>query len=463
MDFKPDKVVKTCSRIESGLRLGPDAVRPCVMTVFDSPVYWSAEDVPDNITKDHIVEKRKELFSKLNDDVSDIPCKSCLKVEEKEYKDVSFEKLGFIDLAHYSFCNLRCDYCGFTKTNSFHKAKYDPLPLLRQFKHEDVEFDSSVDFNGGEPSLLPNLAEYFSILRDFNIRTRLYTNAIKHRQEIEDALANGIISSLIISVDAGTRETYFLTKQRNEYDKVIENIERYAAACNSKKSGRVASKYVFTPANCSQDDINGYVQDMQKSKPQEIWLLYDFGSVKNGISSLQNQIEAYAKMYLAFLEQGILPAHFLESFLDPVIQDSRELVIQTKKRIAELGGEKARSLDLRDEATTMDMANIEKELSESVDTKFVIAPANVTTEKILSQCYHSTNKILVADRSHQKCGRKLNGSRVVHYSSLINQSFEKVIITSTYHYNSIVSEIRSYCDLSNVEIILIDHSLHVAL
>ena len=58
MDFNPNDVVKTCPRIESGLRLGPDAIRPCILTVFESPIFWKAEEVPEDLTKKQIMEKK---------------------------------------------------------------------------------------------------------------------------------------------------------------------------------------------------------------------------------------------------------------------------------------------------------------------------------------------------------------------------------------------------------------------
>jgi len=33
------EIVKTCLRIEVGLCLGPDAIRPCLFSVFESSVY----------------------------------------------------------------------------------------------------------------------------------------------------------------------------------------------------------------------------------------------------------------------------------------------------------------------------------------------------------------------------------------------------------------------------------------
>ena len=210
-----------------------------MFSVFESPVYWQAEDVPTFVSKKDIIAKRRELFEKLNDNHSDIACKKCLKVEQKKYEEVTFDKLGFVDVAHYSFCNLRCDYCSFTQNNAFHKAKYDGLSVLEQFSKDDVEFDASVDFNGGEPSTLPDLEAYLGFLKQRGIRTRLYTNAVIYSEAIEDALADGTISWLIISVDAGTADTFLKTKQRDHYDTVIEHMKRYsrAAVATLRSSG----------------------------------------------------------------------------------------------------------------------------------------------------------------------------------------------------------------------------------
>ncbi len=39
MDRGSKEIVKTCLRIEAGPCLGADAIRPCLFSVFESPVY----------------------------------------------------------------------------------------------------------------------------------------------------------------------------------------------------------------------------------------------------------------------------------------------------------------------------------------------------------------------------------------------------------------------------------------
>jgi sulfatase maturation enzyme AslB (radical SAM superfamily) len=461
MDRDPKAIVKTCPRIEAGMRLGPEAIRPCVFSVFESPVFWRAEDVPEAISKSDIVAKRRELFEKLNDDHSDVACKKCLKVEKKKYEDVTFDKLGFVDLAHYSFCNLRCDYCSFTQNNTFHKAKYDGLAVLTQFNEDDVEFDASVDFNGGEPSTLPNLGDYLNFLKARKIRTRLYTNAVIFSEVIERALTEGTISWLIISVDAGTQDTFNRTKRRDHYDTVVENLKRYAAACNLPISGQVASKYIFTQSNHSDADIEGFVASMVYAKPQHVWLLYDFHDFDKFHNVLyESVIKAYARMFVAFQKKGIIPSHFYESFLDPVVEESRELISKTKAAILELQGPDG---EISSPFPLVSKENVISDLSNENMGGLLIAPANLAAKSLLMELGHSSSPVIVGDRCVHKTGKDIEGFEVVHYSELPSRSFDSLLLTSRYHSSAIIEELQKYVDLSGTAVALLDETIHRSL
>lgn len=461
-----DDLVKTCSRLESGLRLGPDAIRPCVFSVFESPIYWDADDVPNSITKADIVEKRKRLFGQLNDDHSDIVCKKCLKVETKPFKEVRFDKLGFIDLAHYSYCNLRCNYCAFTQNNSFHKAKYDGLNILNKFDNADVEFDSSVDFNGGEPSILPDLDQYLETFRKKGIRIRLYTNAIRYSHAIEKAIADGTIAWLIISVDAGTRETFKVTKLKDAYDTVLENMARYVNAASHPKSGQVASKYIFTKTNYADEDIVGFINDMVLVKPHQVWLLYDFQDFETfSETAYESIISAYAKMYVGFLNFGITPSHFYESFLNPVTEESRKLVMKTKVAIESLD---AKALTTHQQSLIFPHKRITLEqftqlIATNPDAQLLMAPANIATKSIISNVDQPIPNVIIGDRSIQKNGKRINGTSIKHYADLKQNDCTHIIITSEYHFVAITNEISRYINLNKIQIFLIEDQGHESL
>ena len=151
-DRKPADLVKSCYKLESGLRLGQEGIHACQLGPFSSPIYFTENEAAEKkITKQDIIEKRKWIFELLNDEQSQTPCKGCSMVVEKPFNDVRFDLLGHMDLAATTTCNLRCNFCGYTHFDSFDEAKYDALAILKEFSVDDVTWNSAVDFNGGEP------------------------------------------------------------------------------------------------------------------------------------------------------------------------------------------------------------------------------------------------------------------------------------------------------------------------
>ena len=473
-DFTPTELVKTCPRIESGLRLGPEAVRACCFTAIISPEYWLSNEVPDEITKTDLIKKRQDLFLKLNDDISDVSCKKCLKVESKRFDEVSFDKLGFIDLAHYSYCNLRCDYCGFTQRNDFHKQKYDALKILNLFSSDDVQFESSVDFNGGEPSILKDLRLYLEFFRSNKIRVRMYTNGVIYSEEIHQAIKDGTISWLIISVDAGTESTFLFTKQKNSYKDVISNIAKYSRNDGHKGAGKVAAKYIFTDNNLSDRDICGFVDDMTTAKPQQIWLLYDFIPLvdrtitadNNYLSKYGRHIEAYSSMYLLFMSRGIRPLHFYDTFLSSVIEESVGLMAETKRSInskIEANPELMLAHLGFHDYEKMSYENIIKFISSSNKShRIIIAPAGILAAKVLSENDDLSKIVGLADLSVGKHGQKISGIDIYNYDYLLEVDFNILIVLNSYHLDSILNDVFRNRDVGGVRVISIDNMPHIS-
>ena len=142
-------------------------LRACSRGALMPQMFCSAEDVSGGIvTKDFIIEKRKQYIRMLNEDHSEMDCKRCLMVERKRYGDISFSRLGHVDLQHYSMCNLRCAYCAYTRDDMHFPPQYDALAVLQLFSSDEVEWNAHVDFAGGEPTLSENLEEYLAFFRD---------------------------------------------------------------------------------------------------------------------------------------------------------------------------------------------------------------------------------------------------------------------------------------------------------
>lgn len=336
-------IVKSCPRLESGLRFGPDGIRACVLGAFAAPLFWTAEEAArTEITKKMIIEKRQWLFDMLNDGGAgmEMDCRHCQMVREKPFGEVQFHLLGQIDHAATTVCNLRCKFCGFTHRDLFIEKRYDDLAILRLFSSEDVEWDSVVDFNGGEPTLLPNVEEYLDYFHSRRIRVRFMTNGVQFHQAVYDGLANGTIQWACTSVDAGTPSTYLRIKQRDAYLQVLENLTRYAHA-GSKGGGMLAMKYIFCSDNCSDDDIAGFAYAALAIRPHQVWLTFDFtpfGGVKAdtedfGDYDFSKDISAYAKMFTLLQKHGVTCVHYTAGHLALISRQGKILLDRVLDRI----------------------------------------------------------------------------------------------------------------------------------
>ncbi len=338
--FKSDDIVKSCTKLESGMFMGVDGLLACVRGALAAPIFCTKEEIiQGKVTKEFIVERRMRLIEMLNDDTTPMDCKRCLMVTEKRFGDISFSRLGHLDLQNYTMCNLSCKYCNYTRINSRVSPQYDALAILKLFSPEDVEWDSHVDFAGGEPTLLENLEEYLEFFRKRRIRVLMHTNSVIFHKAIYDGLADGSIYFVITSLDAGTPTTFRSLRGRDCYLQVLENLSRYAVA-GSKGKGMLAVKYIFCDSNYGENDVSGFAYTMLAIRPQQIWLTFDFTplSKQRYDYDYSKQIEAYADMYLLLKKHGIEAHSYFKEAIVRFSSEGRKIMDKILATIEEKRG-----------------------------------------------------------------------------------------------------------------------------
>ncbi len=462
------KLVKSCSKLESGLRLGQEGIHACQLGPFSSPIYWTAEEAAcTTITKDMIAEKRQWIFDLLNDDHSETACKHCHMVVTKPLKDVRFDQLGHIDLAATTICNLRCTFCGYTQHDSFADAKYDALEVLRLFTPEDVVWDAAVDFNGGEPTLLRDFDDYIDYFASRRIRVFLYTNAVIYRQSVYDGLANGTIRWLCASLDAGAPSTYDRLKKSKRFTGVLETITRYAHAGNLG-GGQVSVKYIFCQENSGDDDVVGFTYAMLAVRPQEVWLTFDFDPLCNlpgdctdfGGHDYAPLVTAYAKTYLMLEKHGLEAIHFPEKHLAVVSLQGKMLLKLAKTEIARLRKETsstASQLYLKDfrsstvavaqgtaPANTTELAvsplrirppGQDWQTVSLIGKRLALAPACTMARQLLAHSDLANAEIVgFFDRDAVLHGKQIDGMEVFPYAALSSLAPDLVIVAAPKHH-----------------------------
>jgi len=415
------------------------------------PLFCSAEKIArGEIIKDFIVEKRKEYIRMLNDGHSDMDCKRCLMVEHKRYGDISFSRLGHIDLQHYTICNLRCTYCAYTRDDMHFPAQYDALAVLQLFSPDDVEWNAHVDFAGGEPTLLDNLEEYLEFFRTRRIRVLMFTNAVRFHQAIYDGLADGSIYWVITSLDAGTPSTFKALRGRDRYLQVLENLSRYAVA-GSKGKGMLAAKYIFCESNCGDDDIAGFAYAMLALRPQKVWLTFDFAPMflHQSNHDYSAQIEAYAKLYLLLKKHGIEAFHYYKEAIATVSQEGRDIMnrvlsaIERQGSVAPLGVSDLIFRDFRGTEPTVEsepdkfsITPLELRRNGGLSKgwslagkRILLAPACPLTQKLLSDPeIQRADWVGFIDRNPIQQGKTIDGRTIYSYEAIPSMGIDVILV-----------------------------------
>jgi len=269
----------------------------------NTPSYIWFND-PKNVTIEYAVSRWIELrYNAIHALKNGIPskCDGCSSLTEDWWP---IEKK--VETVHYCFCNepcqLRCVYCNSTKKtiNEYQRQfmeEFDYKRFVKALEEQRLLTDETC-FNiaSGEISINPRKNEILSAIEKY--RLMLDTNAVVFDKQIAE-LASRPGSSLCISLDAGTRETYNKIKGMDVFITVCENIKRYAN-CGAK----IYIKYIVLPQNCEDIDIHGFMNEVLKIKNNVSCLILS-SDIHKTSSHSDEQINGAAKLISAAKQFGI--------------------------------------------------------------------------------------------------------------------------------------------------------------
>jgi pyruvate-formate lyase-activating enzyme len=148
-------------------------------------------------------------------------------------------------------CNFNCTYCG--------------QKVFNTIKNEMTAYDIFADcvtnhrglailWNAGEITINPHCEKILDLWLDNNICGQICTNASIHNSKLASVLRY-TDTTLNVSVDAGTRETFARVKGVDCFEKVVGNLDKYADFANT-----IELKYVCChEMNFTNDDILGFL------------------------------------------------------------------------------------------------------------------------------------------------------------------------------------------------------------
>lgn len=261
----------SCGDLKNSIFLGPKEIIGCCKRFFyKGKMKGDIVLMPDSkdVNLEGILQKKKEVEDGINTETYE-PCEGCPYIER--YKRKTTEKINYISLENFTYCNMRCTYCS-PKYYGGKEAPYDTHDIVSNLIEGDYLDDSvHIVWGGGEPTVKPKFKEITDLLlgNEKINKIRVLTNSLRFSKDLNEMLKNEKIR-VVTSIDAGTQEKFKEIRGKGEILKVLENLKKYNEQISSSEN--LTIKYILTEDNHSSSEIDEFVR-----------LLSEYGFHKNFI------------------------------------------------------------------------------------------------------------------------------------------------------------------------------------
>jgi len=293
-DFMPSVIKKSwsCYDLHYSLFLAPNEIRTCCKRFFDEgKMKGDVVLLTNKFDIKNILKAKKNLYTDINKGQSN-ECNNCPFLEFKEWGYIDNLKIEHLSFEYHSVCNMKCIYCDDIYYGG-KKPIYDVAKLL-----DDLIINFSLDncksivWGGGEPTVDNDFKDMFKkTAGSFKyVKQRIITNAIVFVDMIQEYVSNDQ-ATITTSIDAGTKETFYLVRKNSKFLTVFENLKKYA----SDRPENITIKYILMDENKSIDELESFVNLIKRYELQKcnFQISFDFKKDLVDVSSTISMIVLY--------------------------------------------------------------------------------------------------------------------------------------------------------------------------
>jgi molybdenum cofactor biosynthesis enzyme MoaA len=299
----------SCEYIEGGIVFWPKTITACCVshsnTKGGTPLITEFNGGELPIEK--IQDWRKQTIAAHKRGEFHKDCDGCPLLVKRKWGAQSVKEsrhsVHMITIAHYSHCNLRCNYCyTVLRPDLTIKAKkvYDLLAIFKQMIDTEVlSPQAEIRFSGGEPTILPEFEHLLDMVSAYGPRIRIYTNAVVRSAAILRALARKRVE-LVLGIDAATDDVYKTIKGRNVNEQVWANVAAYAAI----DADNCWAKMIVRRENL--DDVTRFVERCEESGINRVYFDLDANILPTDGTKLGDEyVDAVALLKYECEKRGI--------------------------------------------------------------------------------------------------------------------------------------------------------------
>ena len=253
---------KGCRYLGGFILYRSESFSPCCVT-GPMPVANASGSVRERLTQ------WQNYTTKLIDAIqqgSPNKCQGCHLLKDGFWrKSVKLRMLSFAATNRSDVCNFNCIYCFAKKSLKNLKggagglSTYEMLQQLSEISECNSE-ELVIQLGNGELTVNKHCDAILDIFLKTTWKLDLTSNLSVYREKLASLIESGRVVSIVTSLDAGTRETFKKIKQRDRFDNVLENLNKYHL---HKTTLHV--KYLFLEElNDNETDVDGYYEIVKK-------------------------------------------------------------------------------------------------------------------------------------------------------------------------------------------------------
>ncbi len=256
---KKNKRYVSCDLIEHGLDFFTDSINFCCRI---PPTDKGYKKILENYYGEKIDWKNffkiKRTYRNKMKKGDIIPeCRGCVYLQEKDWDNEDY--ISFINFNNWTICNEHCLYCWLNNEDRPHQKQYNVFPAIKDMVEKGyLRKGGHITIAGGEPCVAPEFNDLIDLFLSLDMHSiRVLTNASVYSPSVEKGIKSGNIN-IVVSVDSGTKDTFIKVKRRDFYDKVWENVSKYASV--QPEMNRVKTKFIVIPdVNDTKEEIDAWI------------------------------------------------------------------------------------------------------------------------------------------------------------------------------------------------------------
>ena len=266
-------------------------------------------------------------------------CRQCAYLRKADWYFES--RICYVNLSMYPApCQSKCIYCCEAENlnRRFSPEVQDAYEKLFDFleyadKRGMIDPEATWQVSSGEITLHPYKDRIMELVRDRY--AVFYTNAFLFDEAIAQKLHGDPCSSINLSIDAGTPETWRKIKGFDNFETVLSNLHRYRR--DSARPGQIILKYIILPdVNDRPEDLSAVVEIAKRLDVRHLTIARDTEKRYSSSSKYRSKLVETAARLL-----GLCQRNGIQNDMFTYSVEEQAAAEKLAKKLLEEAGEKS--------------------------------------------------------------------------------------------------------------------------